>query len=530
MESFFSRYKNALVLIMVLFLQLAVLAVQAKRPVAEGADRPSVSLMRYAVVTVITPPERAVRATGHWFRSVWFGYIDLIHVRRDNANLRQEVERLRIEQASIAQDADQGRRLQHMLGFSEHYIYKTQPAQVIGTGGSEQSQVLYIDKGSKDGLQQDMPVITPDGIVGKLKDVFPHTSQVLLVTDPTSGVGVILENTRVRGVLKGRAYGQLQVTVSPDSRIRAGEPIVTSGGDQIFPRGLAVGTVERVVPNPERDPDVDVLVHPAAGLSQLEEVLVVTDMSDAISPQESKDLAESQAEGEAAMKRASDVLSEKLPSRIDPSAPADTNPEELVDAAGNPAQKLPPPKPQHPDGFTPNSEPNAAQMVPGQRFVPVKDGIEDLPQGGHPHPAQTAPAASNTGATRTIRPQTGTAAASLTPKTAATTGAATKPAALPAKPPAPADTNLLTKPKTQPGAPVQPRTLPKPEPAGTESVGSNGIGNLPPAQVIEDGPAMRATRKPSTGSEGIPGTERQPLPDIPDNNSPAPASPQWRFL
>ena len=525
MESFFSRYKNALVLILVLFLQLAVLAVQAKRPVAEGADRPSVSLMRYTVVTVITPPERAVRATGHWFRALWFGYIDLIHVRRDNANLRQEVERLRLEQASIVQDADQGRRLQHMLGFSEHYIYKTQPAQVIGTGGTDQSQVLYIDKGSKDGLQQDMPVITADGIVGKLKDVFPHTSQVLLVTDPTSGVGVILENTRVRGILKGRAYGQLQVAdASPDSRIKAGEPIVTSGGDQIFPRGLPVGTVEQVITDPERDPLVDILVHPAAGLSQLEEVLVITNMADAISPQESKDLAESQAEGEAAMKRASDVLSEKLPSRIDPNAPADTNPEALVDAAGNAVKKVPPPKPEHPDGFSPNSEPDAAQMLPGQRSVPVKDGIEDLPPGARLH-AATPPSASSAHTAQGVPART-----AAPPSTAVQTGAAPKPAtALPTKPATPAKTTLPTPSKAQPGAPIQPRTLPKPESVGTESVGANGIGNLPAAQVIDDGPVVHSTPKPSANSESIPGTERQPLPDIPESDSPAPASPQWRI-
>lgn len=378
MESFFSRYRNALVLIVVLVAQLLALAVQAKRPAADGADRRTVSLMRYAVVTIVTPPERLLHSTGRWFRSIWFGYIDLIHVRRENADLRQQIERLRLEQASIAQDAQQAERLQHMLGFAEHYIYKTQPAQVIGTAGTDQSQVVYIDKGSASGLQQDMPVITADGIVGKLKDVFPHTSQVLLVSDPTSGVGVILQNTRIRGVLKGRAYGQLQVAdVSPDSRIKAGEPIVTSGGDQIFPRGLPVGTVDRVISDPDRDPLVDVLVHPAARLSQLEEVLVITSMTGTVSPQESRDLAESEAESEAAKKRASDVLSERLPSRTDPYAPADTNPEELVDAAGNALKKSPPPRPEHPDAFSPDAAPQAAQMVPGQRWAPVKDGTED---------------------------------------------------------------------------------------------------------------------------------------------------------
>jgi rod shape-determining protein MreC len=420
MESFFSRYRNALVLIVVLVAQLLALAIQAKRPTADGADRHSVSLARYAVVTIVTPPERLVHNTGRWFRSVWYGYIDLIHVRRENAGLRQEVERLRLEQASIAQDAEQGRRLQHMLGFAELYADKTVAAQVIGTGGTDQSQVVYIDKGSDEGLQQDMPVITAEGIVGKVKDVFPHTSQVLLITDPTSGVGVILETTRIRGILKGRANDQLQVAdVSPDGRIKAGEQIVTSGGDQIFPRGLPVGTVDRVISDPDRDPLINVLVQPAAKLSQLEEVLVITDLSDAISSQESKDIAESQAEGEAAQKRASDVLSERLPSRIDPNAPADTNPEDLVDAAGNALRKIPPPKPAQPDAFSPNAEPSATQMVPGQRWAAVKDGTEDAAPGSRPLPAKPAAASSasnaGSGSTAAHVSSTGVASTALAP-------------------------------------------------------------------------------------------------------------------
>lgn len=393
MESFFSRYRNALVLIVVLVAQLLALAVQAKRPAADGADRHSVSLMRHAVIAVVTPPERLLHATGSWIRGLWFGYVDLIHVRRENASLKQDVERLRLEQASLAEDAAQGRRLQKVLGFEEHYIYKTQPAQVIGTGGTEQSQVLYIDKGSDDGLAQDMPVITADGIVGKLKDVFAHTSQVLLVSDPTSGVGVMLESTRTRGILKGRAFGQLQIVdISPDSRIKAGDTIVTSGGDQIFPRGLAVGTVDRVVADPEHDPLVDVLVHPSAGLSQLEEVLVITSMGDTTPAQEAKDIAESEAESEAEQKRASDILSERLPSRVDPNAPADTNPENIVDAAGNAVPNAAPPHPIHPDQFSPNAEPAATEMTPGARWAAVKDGTEE--QRARPKPA--APVASGT--------------------------------------------------------------------------------------------------------------------------------------
>ena len=73
-------------------------------------------------------------------------------------------------------------RLQALLSFQQHYIASTVAAQVIGTSGSELSRLLYIDKGSLDGLKPDQPVITPDGIVGKLRDVFPHTSQVLEIS------------------------------------------------------------------------------------------------------------------------------------------------------------------------------------------------------------------------------------------------------------------------------------------------------------------------------------------------------------
>ena len=389
MESFVSRYKNALVLIIVLVAQLLALAVQARRPAGPGIDQSSVSLLRYTVVAVVTPPERLIVGTGHWIHSLWSGYIDLIHVRRQNAALRQEVLRLRIEQASLAQDAAQGQRLEHLLDFKEHYIYKTLPAQIIGTGGTDQSEVLYIDKGSDDGLQQEMPVITADGIVGKVKDVFPHTSQVLLITDPTSGVGVVLQTTRTQGILKGRPYGQLQVVdVSPDSRIKPGDPVFTSGGDQIFPRGLPVGTVERILPDPEHDPLVDILVHPAAHLSALEEVLVITNIGDAQSPQEAKDIAESEAESEAAQKRASDILSERLPSLYDPNAPADTNPRVTTDASGNPVRPPAPPIPIHPDQFSPNAEPSAADMTPGKRWASVKYGTEDTKPSSHPPAAR----------------------------------------------------------------------------------------------------------------------------------------------
>jgi rod shape-determining protein MreC len=378
MESFFSRYKNALVLIVVLVAQLLALAIQVKRPAADSADQQGVSLIRYVVVSVVTPPERWLHYLGRGIRGVWSGYVDLIHVRQDDANLKLEIERMRLEQASLAADAEQGQRLQQLLGFRQHYVYKTLPAQVIGVSGTEQSGTLFIDKGAKEGLAVDMPVVTADGIVGKLKNVFDHKSQVLLISDRTSGVGVTMESTRTRGILKGGSFGELRVmNVSPDERIKQGERIVTSGGDQIFPRGMPVGTVDRVVPDPDRDPWVDIVIHPAANLSALEEVLVITNVGDTVSPQASKDLAESEAEGAAEQKRASDVLSERLPARLDAKAPADTNPDTNADNTGENVRLMTPPKPLRPDQYSPEATPPSTELTPGQRHAPVLQGTED---------------------------------------------------------------------------------------------------------------------------------------------------------
>ncbi len=322
-----SRYKNILFLVAVLVAQIIGLAVQVRRPNPNGGDAPAVRLIRYWAIGIMSPPEKAIHGSGSGLRGLWSNYLDLRHVRQQNQELTEQVRRLQLEQATLLEDARQGQRLQALLAFKEHYIYSTVPAQVIGTSGTDQSRILYIDKGSKDGLKPDMAVITPDGIVGKLKDVFAHTSQVLVISDQTSGAGVVLESTRLRGVLRGNALGQPQIiNMLPDERVKPGEQVVTSGGDQIYPRGLPVGVVDQVVPDTSNPPYMDIVIKPAANLGHLEELLVITQAGDQMPEKEQQDLAQSAAEGAlaATQQRASDILAERLPGLNDPSALADT--------------------------------------------------------------------------------------------------------------------------------------------------------------------------------------------------------------
>ena len=159
--------------------------------------------------------------------------------------------------------------MQALLAFKEKFISQTVAAQVIGTSGSEHSHVLYIDKGSHDGLKQDMAVITPRGIVGKVSKVFPNTAQVLEINDATAGAGVMLERSRLRGVLHGTTSGIPEILhIMSDEKIETGEPVVSSGGDQIYPRGLPIGTVFATAPDPEGGPFMLVQVKPAANLDK----------------------------------------------------------------------------------------------------------------------------------------------------------------------------------------------------------------------------------------------------------------------
>ncbi len=316
MESFLSRFRNVIVLVIVLSLQTILLATQIKRP--RDAQRPEAGttrLIRLWAVGMFVPVERAFSATGHFFRDTWHGYVDLRSVREQNKQLQDQLDRLRLEQIRLSEDAAQARRLQALFSFKQQFISETVAAQVVATSGTEQSRVVYIDKGANNGLKTDMPVITPSGIVGKITRVFSNSSQVLEITDVHSGVGVMLENSRLRGVLNGTSLGYPEInrSIMSDEKIERGEQVLTSGGDQIYPRGLAVGMVEQVSQDREGDPFLIIRVKPSANLNRLEEVLVITKIEERMPHQ-----------GEStANLRAADILAQRLPT-VTPKPPQES--------------------------------------------------------------------------------------------------------------------------------------------------------------------------------------------------------------
>lgn len=374
MESFFSRYKNGIVLITVLLLQTIGLAMQVQRAPKPGEpDSKQVRLLRVWAAAIVVPIAKTSRFFSGGIRGGWSNYVALWHVRQQNEDLRRQLAQIRLQQAAQVEDILEGRRLQALVAFRSHYISSTVAAQVIGTSGTDQSRMLLIDKGADAGLKPDMPVITPDGIVGKLRDVFPHSAQLLLISDQTSGAGVILESTRIRAILKGTPSGRIQIgNLTADSRIQPGEKVLTSGGDQVYPRGLPVGTVESIAPDPDHQPYTAIRVTPAAKLTQLEEVLVITAMQTELPAQVAADLkvaeATHAADVEAAAAKAK-AAPRGLDLNADPNAPPpDPNKPLEAPPAENAPGLVPRPAPSlHPDRYTFGTAPPATDLTPGAK-------------------------------------------------------------------------------------------------------------------------------------------------------------------
>ena len=396
METFLGRYKNLTWLVAILFLQVLGLAVQVR---TNAGERQDTRLIRIWAASAITPFERALVWAQTSTGNLWHNYFYLRGVRAENRQLKEQIEQMRLEQVRLSEDAAQARRLQNLLAFKEQFISKTVAAQVIGTSGSDLSRIVYIDKGENAGIRPDMAVITADGIVGKVLLAGPNESRVLLISDQTSGVGAVLAKSRLQGVLRGAAGGEVILErVMSDEQVQPGEMVLTSGGDQVFPKGLPVGTVTKVANG--RDLFLDIKIKPAANLSKLEEVLVLTEK------QERQAIAEDQGRV-----RAADILAQRLPSvpdkpATDPAAPG---------AGATPAGTG---KPATPNATTsPNS---AGQSIPN-------GAVQSAAAPGTPHPASPSGQAAKTSSQGTI-PQK--------PRPVTSNPAETKPDGPQAQPPA----------------------------------------------------------------------------------------------
>jgi rod shape-determining protein MreC len=264
-----SRHRSLTLFAAAIAVQVLLLAIQIRR----GQQA---RLIRVWAIESVSPLGRGAAWSVDGVRGLWNNYVALRHMREENEQLHTELGALRMRNSQLESRAAEADRLAGLLGFRDvHTEVQTLAARVIGASPDPSSHMVFINRGTRDGVKRDMGVITPEGVVGKVFAVYPDTSQVLLLTDKESGVGALLATSRAQGPVRGSGDPLLGLEyIGNDVKIEQGEKILTSGQDRIFPKDLPVGTVVQVQPD-RRSPFQKVSVKPAARLDGLEEVLVL---------------------------------------------------------------------------------------------------------------------------------------------------------------------------------------------------------------------------------------------------------------
>jgi rod shape-determining protein MreC len=262
-----SRHKSIFLLAGVVLLQILLLALQIKRD-SEGR------LIRVWTVGAFSPFERAGSHGILHLRDIWNHYFALQNASRENEELRRENDTLKMQVNRLQSKAAEADRLSLLLDFRKsHQNVPMLGSRVIATSAGTASATVVLDRGTKDGIKKNMGVITPEGVVGKVVEVYDDTTEVLLLTDKDSGVGAMLGDSRIQSPVGGTGEPLLAMKYVPnDDTVNIGERVVTSGMDKIFPRDLPIGTITDIKSG---NPFKTIRVRPSANLSRLEEVIVL---------------------------------------------------------------------------------------------------------------------------------------------------------------------------------------------------------------------------------------------------------------
>ena len=207
-------------------------------------------------------------------RDAWSGYGNLRHVRAENEELRRKLGELQVQFQQERARVERARQLESLLGFKQQLRVETIAAGVIGASASLDFRGITIDRGTSQAVTANMAVIGPAGLVGRVVTPTAHASKVQLLIDRNAAAGALVERSRAQGIVVGSGVDVLRMDFVPATAdVKAGDTVVTSGVDGIYPKGFVIGTVQQV----ENGNGIykAIRVRPSVEFNRLEEVLVV---------------------------------------------------------------------------------------------------------------------------------------------------------------------------------------------------------------------------------------------------------------
>jgi rod shape-determining protein MreC len=267
MESLLARYRNITLLLLVVFAQVILLAIQVK-------NKSDVRIIRVWAVTAVTPITQVVEGSRNAVSTFFGDYVSLKDVREESRKLHAEIDTLKLENQELKSELAMADRVKALSQFEARTPSKMLAARIIGNLNGATNKVAFVDRGSNAGVQKGMAVVTADGIAGKVLESYPTASQVLMVDDPGFAAGVISQKNHVRGILMGIGHGKCKVEfVQNEEKVDVGEIFYTSGDDRVFPKGMPAAKVTSV--SSGTGTDKQIAADPVGLQNGAEEVLIV---------------------------------------------------------------------------------------------------------------------------------------------------------------------------------------------------------------------------------------------------------------
>ena len=263
------RFRRYALLVAVLVVSLFLLTVQTR---GGGPTR-----VADLVALVITPVQDRLAKVHRGSLGAWHTFADWKAVRSENLALRADNERLRVQSLQVRETDWENRRLRRLLTLRDRMPLTTLTGEIIGREGGGWARSLTVNRGRADGIAQQMPVIVPEGLVGRVARVRSDASVIQLLNDPASTVGAVVQRTRTPGLVEGEPGGgvRFKFMARDGASVAAGDLIVTSGLGTFFPKGIPVGRVTAIEDKGSALFHFAVL-EPAVDVTRVEEVLLLT--------------------------------------------------------------------------------------------------------------------------------------------------------------------------------------------------------------------------------------------------------------
>lgn len=269
------RQRAPLLLVGLLALMFALMAFDAR----ENGDATKQHVVRTWAQAIAAPFQRVTSSTVESCLGFFRHIASLRGASTENVNLKQRIEQMESELGQTRHAVDENERLKALLDLKEKSTYNTVIAKVIARDPSLWFDTVTINRGRMSGIELNMPVVTPGGIVGRVVATGPWVAQVMLITDERAAAGAVvgeIDNSNALGSVRGLGEkGLLEMHyVSGLEKVEVGNNVLTTGQDGIYPPGLIVGQIIEVRLGSATSPHV-IKIKPGARLDSLEEVVVL---------------------------------------------------------------------------------------------------------------------------------------------------------------------------------------------------------------------------------------------------------------